>query len=257
MKLTISYIQTMLFWEDKEANLKMLSAKISSIAEGTDLIILPEMFSTGFSMNPKQFAETMEGDSVQWMQKKAKEKNAVLIGSLIIKEASNYFNRLLVVFPDGVILHYDKKHLFTLAGEDKIYSEGKERLVFEYKGWKICPLVCYDLRFPVWSRNTEDFEVLIFIANWPERRNFAWKQLLIARAIENMCYTIGVNRVGLDGNAVNYSGDSVILDFFGNTLSNATSNTEEIKTFSILKEPMQKAQGKLQFLGDRDDFRFQ
>ncbi|WP_196884899.1 amidohydrolase [Aureivirga sp. CE67] len=254
MELKVSYIQTELFWENKQKNLEMFSEKIASIEEETDIIILPEMFTTGFSMDPDYFAEEMSGNSVEWMQKEAKKKNVLLIGSLIIKDDFKYYNRLLAVFPDGNILQYDKRHLFTLAGEHRVYSGGNDRLVFDYKGWRICPLICYDLRFPVWSRNTENYDVLIFIANWPERRNFAWKQLLIARAIENMCYTIGVNRVGLDGNKINHSGDSAVLDYFGNNLIEENSNKEEIKTITLQKDPMKKARNKLQFLNDQDNF---
>ncbi|WP_196895944.1 amidohydrolase [Aureivirga marina] len=254
MGLNVSYIQTSIFWEDKEKNLELYSEKIDSIGKKTDVIILPEMFTTGFSMDPDYFAEEMNGNSVSWMREQAAKKDALIIGSLIIKEEFKYYNRLLAVFPNGDILHYDKRHLFTLAGEHRVYSDGKKRLVFDFRGWKICPLICYDLRFPVWSRNTENFDLLIFVANWPERRRFAWNQLLIARAIENMCYTIGVNRIGYDGNKVNHSGDSVVLDYFGHSMTENNSNKEEVRTITLLKDPMKKARNKLQFLNDQDNF---
>ncbi|HEU4632413.1 MAG TPA: nitrilase-related carbon-nitrogen hydrolase, partial [Flavisolibacter sp.] len=207
-KLTITLIQADLRWEDKEANLKMLEEKINSIKGSTQVVVLPEMFSTGFSMKPEQLAETMEDSTVQWMKKIAADKKIILTGSIIIKEAGNYYNRLLWMLPNGQFGQYDKRHLFAFAGEDQHYTGGTQRLIASVNGWKINLLVCYDLRFPAWARQqfdrNQDFEydVLVYVANWPERRSIAWKTLLQARAIENQCYVIGVNRVGKDGNDI-------------------------------------------------------
>ncbi len=198
--MKIALIQSSLFWENPNANRNHFEEKINAIDEEVDLIVLPEMFSTGFTMNPSAVSETMQGETVLWLQSLAEAKNSAITGSLVIQENNNFYNRLLFVFPSGEIQFYDKRHLFTLAGEDKIYTSGKDKLIVEYKGWKICPLVCYDLRFPVFARNVEEYDVLIYVANWPESRITAWDALLKARAIENMSYTIGVNRVGKDNN---------------------------------------------------------
>ena len=197
--INVTLIQSDIIWEDKVSNLKNYQNKISQI-ESTDLIVLPEMFTTGFSMNPKDISETMSGETIQWMKSNASKMNSAICGSIIIEEDDKYFNRFIWVNPDGSICQYDKKHLFSFAGEDKNYTAGNEKIIIEYKGWKICPLVCYDLRFPVWSRNSEDYDLLIYVANWPTKRKLAWKSLLVARAIENQCYVIGVNRVGKDEN---------------------------------------------------------
>lgn len=217
--LTLTVIQTKLYWEDKHANLTMLDHKIDSIKEPTDLIFLPEMFTTGFTMEAQGLAESMEGPSILWMQKKSAEKNSDLVGSLIISENDKYFNRLLWVKPDGKIYSYDKRHLFRMAGEDKVYTAGNKKLTVELNGWKIRPFICYDLRFPVWTRNYgNEYHAAVFIANWPEKRSFHWKTLLTARAIENQAYVIGVNRVGKDGKGISHSGDSSIFDAAGNIL---------------------------------------
>ena len=217
--LTLTVIQTKLYWEDKHANLTMLDHKIDSIKEPTDLIFLPEMFTTGFTMEAQGLAESMEGPSILWMQKKSAEKNSDLVGSLIISENDKYFNRLLWVKPDGKIYSYDKRHLFRMAGEDKVYTAGNKKLTVELNGWKIRPFICYDLRFPVWTRNYgNEYHAAVFIANWPEKRSFHWKTLLTARAIENQAYVIGVNRVGKDGKGISHSGDSSIFDAVGNIL---------------------------------------
>jgi omega-amidase len=249
--LRVTLIQSILHWEDISANLEMFSQKISTIGE-TDLIILPETFSTGFSMNPK-FAEEQNGLSVEWMKKMAAEKNCVITGSLMIKERGKYFNRLYWVKPDGEFYTYDKRHLFILSDEPKFFTAGKERLIVELNGWKICPLICYDLRFPVWARNRDEYDVLLYVANWPERRAQAWKYLLIARAIENQCYTIGLSRVGNDGNDIYHSGDSMVLDPLGNVLYHK-HHEENITTLELNYEELQKAREQLPFLKDADDF---
>ncbi len=250
--LRITLLQSALHWEDIPANLEMFSAKISGIAE-TDLIVLPETFTTGFSMNPA-FAEEPNGLGVQWMKKTAAEKNCVITGSLMISEGVQFYNRLYWVRPDGTISTYDKRHLFSLSEEPAFFTHGEKRLIVELNGWKVCPLVCYDLRFPVWSRNLNaEYDVLIYVANWPERRAQAWKYLLIARAIENQCYTIGVNRVGNDGNDVYHSGDSMALDPLGNVLYHQ-QHEEDIFTVSLQYEELKNWREQLPFLADADDF---
>lgn len=217
--LKISLIQTALQWEAPKENLLHFSSLVKNIKKGTtDIILLPEMFSTGFSMNAAAHAQQMNGDAVTWMIETSKNKNAVVCGSLIINEKNKYYNRLLWVQPDGKILHYDKRHLFRMANEHKTYTAGKKKLIVDYKGWKISPLICYDLRFPVWSRTAGDIDLVLFVANWPERRNFAWNHLLIARAIENQCYVAGLNRTGKDGENVIYAGNSMVLDPLGGNL---------------------------------------
>ncbi len=251
MRLTI--IQTNLHWEDPEANRKMFSAKFANLIGKTDLIIIPEMFTTGFSMRSKELAETMDGPTASWLRESANTIGAVITGSMIIREEENFFNRLLWVNPNDEIIHYDKKHLFTLAGEQKHYMAGTERILIEYMGWKICPLICYDLRFPVWSRNTEDYDLLLYVASWPDRRREAWQTLLKARAIENQCYTIGVNRVGEDGSKLRYVGDSTLIDFAGKSLLAAESIEGEF-TMKISLSERKDFITKLPFLADRDDF---
>jgi predicted amidohydrolase len=249
--INITIIQSNIIWEDKDSNLKNYQSKIDNIE--SDLIILPEMFTTGFTMNPKSLAETMSGETVQWMKENASKMNSAICGSIIIQEDSKYFNRFIWINPDGSIHHYDKRHLFSFAGEDKNYTPGNEKLIIEYKGWKICPLICYDLRFPVWSRNSEDYDLLIYVANWPTKRKLAWKSLLVARAIENQCYVIGVNRVGYDENNY-YSGESKLVNALGETLY-ANSHVEDIYTTTISKYELNKVRTQLPFLNDKDNFK--
>jgi len=215
--LTVTVIQEKLIWEDSRANYKFFDKKLDRLKVKTDLIILPEMFTSGFSMKTAQIAQHMDGTAVMWLREKAKTIRADIVTSVVIKEMGCFFNRLLWVQPDGCIMTYDKRHLFRMAGEDKVYTAGNQKLIVELHGWKISPFICYDLRFPIWSRNLNNaFDAAIFIANWPEVRAHHWKNLLRARAIENQCYTIGVNRVGTDGNNISYSGDSSIIDPLGN-----------------------------------------
>lgn len=267
-QLTISTIQTTLHWENKEANRQMLEQKISSIRDKTEIVILPEMFSTGFSMKPAALAETMEGETVQWMKKIASEKKIILTGSIIVEENENYFNRLIWMLPNGKYGYYDKRHRFAFAGEDQYYTAGNKRLIASVKGWKINLQVCYDLRFPVWARQTSpsnslskgegeiatpEYDVLIYVANWPERRNTAWKTLLQARAIENQSYVVGVNRVGKDGNDIYHSGDSMIIDSLGEILYQK-KDEEDIFTISLNKEHLQNVREKFPFWKDADEF---
>lgn len=211
------------------------------------------MISVGFTMNPEAVFETMQGETIKWLQSLAKAKNSAITGSFVIKENGNFYNRLLFVFPSGEIQFYDKRHLFTLAGEDKTYTSGKEKLIVEYKGWKICPLICYDLRFPVFARNTEDYDLLIYVANWPKARIQAWDILLKARSVENLCYTIGVNRIGLDDNNFEYNGHSQTVDFLGNYVLEP-QETEGVFIVELNKEKLVETRNKLGFLNDRDVF---
>ncbi|MGB5323323.1 amidohydrolase [Lutimonas sp.] len=252
--LTISLVQTDNVWENIDVNLKNLTSKIEEIQEKTDMIILPELFTTGFTMEAEGIAETMDGVGIQWMLDTANKKECVVLGSLLIIESGNYFNRLIVAFPDGNIKHYDKRHLFSFAGEDKVFKAGTERMTFEYKGFKICPLICYDLRFPVWARNTEDFDLIIFVANWPNARMLAWDTLLKARAIENLCYVIGLNRVGIDNNQLVYTGHSAVYDAMGATLLNFEPGEGAIGSVSIDIDHIEQTRSKFRFLEDRDSF---
>lgn len=251
--MKIALIQTDLSWENPNENITLLHEKINTISQHVDLIVLPEMFTSGFTMNPKNVAETMRGETILWLKNLAKSKNCAITGSLVIKENGNYFNRLVFVFPNGEIQYYDKRHLFTLAGEDKVYTSGTEKLIIEYKDFKICPLICYDLRFPVFSRNVENYDLFIYVANWPKIRLNAWDILLKARAVENMSYVIGVNRIGLDNNNHEYVGHSQVVDFLGNHIIEPYE-TEDIYIVEINKEKMLETRGKLAFLNDKDDF---
>jgi len=265
--LTITTIQTNLHWEDKKANLQMLEQKINSITGKTEIVVLPEMFSTGFSMKPEILAETMDGETLQWMRNIAATKKIILTGSIIINEEENFFNRLIWMLPNGRYGIYDKRHRFAFAGEDRQYTAGNKRLIASVKGWKINLQICYDLRFPVWSRQTSpltplqrrgeqkapEYDVLIYVANWPERRNTAWKTLLPARAIENQCYVVGVNRVGKDGNDINYSGDSMVIDPLGEILYHK-KDEEDIFTTTLDKDHLQTVREKFPFWKDADHF---
>lgn len=252
--MNITTIQTDIIWQNKELNLENYQVKIDGI-DSTDLIILPEMFTTGFTMNPIPFAESMDGITVQWMKENALNKNSALCGSIIIEEGGKYFNRFIWINPDGSIQFYDKRHLFSFAGENENYTPGDSKLIIDYKGCKICALICYDLRFPVWSRNVENYDVLIYVANWPSRRRLAWRSLLVARAIENQCYVIGVNRVGIDGNNIVYNGDTSIINALGETLY-INSQSEDVFTTSISISDLSKIRNLFPFLKDKDNFNF-
>lgn len=254
--LHVALIQKDLVWQNAKENRLNLDEMFSEI-NPVDLIVLPEMFTTGFSMEPKSIAETMNGETVLWMQNKARELEVAIVGSIIIKEEDKYYNRMLFVHPTGKIESYDKRHAFTLAGEDKEYTPGNKKLLVDFKGWKICPLICYDLRFPVWSRNVEYYDVLIYAANWPKPRINAWNTLLKARAIENMSYCIGVNRVGVDANGHEYSGNSIAIDYLGNALTEMTEDKEVIIYATLHKNEMIKTREKLPFLNDKDQFKIQ
>ncbi len=259
--LTITGIQSYLHWEDPASNRKMFEEKINGISDKTEIVILPETFSTGFSMKPKELAETMDGETVRWMKDIAAKKKVILTGSVIIKENDNYFNRLIWMLPNGQYGTYDKRHLFNYAGEGKEFTPGTKRLIASVKGWKINLLVCYDLRFPVWARQQiqtdgPEYDLLIYVANWPEKRNYAWKTLLQARAIENQCYVIGVNRVGNDGNNIYHSGDSVVVDPIEEALF-TSDHEEQVFSVTLTKEMLEDMRSKLPFWKDGDNFMIQ
>lgn len=252
--LRVAIIQPDTYWENPEANRSELEEMISSIDSSVDLITLPEMFSTGFSTNPQKIAEPMNFTSHKWMKQMAKRHNAAICGSLIIKEAQDFYNRLLFVKPSGETTFYDKKHLFAYGGEDALYSKGSERVIINYKGWNICPFICYDLRFPVFSRNTKlVYDILLYSANWPAKRKNVWETLLKARAIENQAYVIGVNRVGADENQLAYHGSSTIIDPKGNELKRL-GNTTEIGISTLSKRHLEEFREKFPAHLDADDF---
>jgi omega-amidase len=253
-ELKVVGIQADLVWESPEQNIAFFEEKINAIEVSVDLIVLPEMFTTGFTMQPKKVAEKITGFSVSWMQKIAKEKQTAICGSLVISDANKFYNRFVFVHPSGEIETYNKRHSFTLAGEDKVYTAGTKKVIIAYKGWRICPLICYDLRFPVWSRNIENYDLLIYMANWPIVRIKAWDTLLKARAIENMSYVIGVNRTGKDANNYEYSGNSLLIDYLGEELSNLKKDEVGIVSATFVKSDQDRIRNKLGFLTDKDSF---
>jgi len=259
--LTISIIQTNIHWENKMANLAMLGQKIKSIPSKTEVVILPEMFSTGFTMAVERLAEGVEGATMQWMRRVSMENKIILTGSLIIEEDKKYYNRLIWMMPNGEFGYYDKRHLFAYANENNFYTPGNKRLIVSVKGWKINMQICYDLRFPVWARQSNneqgseaEYDALINVANWPQRRIHAWKTLLTARAIENQCYTIGVNRTGSDGNDIIYSGNSMVLSPLGETLYEK-ADEQDVFTITLQKDDVKEVREKFPFLKDADNFR--
>jgi len=259
--LTITTIQSRLFWENPVDNLRMFEEKLSSIPSNTEVVILPEMFSTGFSMNPSQLSESMDGQTVSWMKEMSVKYKIVLAGSVIIEENDKFYNRLICMLPNGTYGYYDKRHLFAFAGEDKFYESGKKRLIASIKGWRINFQICYDLRFPAWSRQQIpeekddcEYDILVYVANWPEKRSHAWKTLLCARAIENQSFVIGVNRVGKDGNDINHSGDSMVIDPLGQVLYHM-QDEEDVFTITFSKEQLEQTRVKFPFWKDADQFR--
>ena len=255
MSLTFTLIQTDLFWEDKKANLLMLEEKILNLKDKTQIVVLPEMFSTGFSMLPNLFAETMQGYTIDWMKRIASTQKIILTGSVMIEEEGNYYNRLIWMMPNGQFGYYDKRHCFAYANEDKHYTAGKTKTIAQVNGWKINLQICYDLRFPVWVRQQKNnlYDAIIYVANWPERRSTAWKSLLVARAIENQCYVVAVNRVGKDGNDIEHSGDSMVINPLGEILYQK-NNVEDIFTITIDKNTVEEVRNKFPFWKDADDF---
>ena len=253
IQLHITALQIPLFWEAPELNRKSIDEKLTKL-HGTDIVLLPEMFTSGFTMNPNTVAESMDGTTIKWMKSWAYKLDAAVGGSIVIEEDGAYLNRFVWVTPSGECLFYDKHHTFTLAGEDKVYKRGNDDGIIIFKGWKICLRICYDLRFPVWSRNTQDYDLLIYVANWPKPRISAWDTLLKARAIENMSYVVGVNRCGEDSKRNVYPGHSAIYDSLGNCISGDLSSlTKNISAFINYQE-LQEHRKKLSFLEDRDNF---
>lgn len=274
--LKVTLIQSDLRWHDPQANRDHFDQHIASISTDTDLIILPEMFSTGFTMSPVEVAESMNGPTMEWLHTKATQLDAIITGSFAIKEDGQYYNRLIWMKPDGNYETYDKRHLFAMAGEHEVYQAGKERLIVDLNGWKVCPMICYDLRFPVWSRNTPiaggtpsgargaqsyadtpSYDLLIYIANWPITRAYHWKTLLRGRAIENQSYVIGVNRVGQDKNGYLYNGDSCIVDPVSEDLHWHQEKSEAVHTMTLSYGSLQTIRKKLPFLRDGDAFEIQ
>jgi omega-amidase len=261
--LTLTLIQANLQWEDKAANLQMFEQKINDLQEKTEIIILPEMFNTGFSMQPEKFAEKMDGEAVTWMKRISAEKRVIVTGSIMIEENGHYYNRLIWMLPNGQMGQYDKRHLFAYANEDQHYTGGQKRFIASVKGWRINLMVCYDLRFPVWARQSKkidgdgspqlEYDMLIYVANWPERRSHAWKTLLQARAIENQSYCIGVNRVGNDGNDIYHSGDSMVINPFGEAVYHK-SHDEDVFTITLQKSDVEDVRTKIPFWKDADPF---
>lgn len=260
--LTITIIQSDLKWEDKVFNLQQLEEKIKAIPQRTQLVVLPEMFNTGFSMNAADLAEGMDGESLQWMRRMSKEQKIILTGSLIIAEEKQFFNRMVWMMPNGQMGYYDKRHLFAFAGEDKHYTPGSKRVIASVNGWKVNLQVCYDLRFPVWSRQqmgdsasgtAAEYDLLLYVANWPARRSLAWKTLLCARAIENQCYVVGVNRIGNDAHGNYHSGDSMVLNPLGDVLYHC-ADREDVNTITLNMEDLNNTREALPFLRDADSF---
>jgi len=250
----VSLIQSNIIWQNKLSNLINIERLINENISSTDLIILPEMFNTGFTMNPEKYFSTMKSNDVSWMKKIAYEKDCAVAGSLIIKENNRYYNRLVFIDKKNSIHFYDKRHLFRMAHEHSKYTSGKKHLLTEHYSWKIMWQVCYDLRFPVWSRNTSNYDLLIYVANWPEKRIKAWDVLLRARAIENQCYVIGVNRVGFDGNKVPYNGHSVIISPTGEILAQLPEDTEGVINFRLNLDKRLEFSKNFPVSLDRDNF---
>ncbi|NNK76470.1 MAG: amidohydrolase [Maribacter sp.] len=250
--LNVALVQTSLIWENPKKNRAHFSKKIAALTKDVDLIVLPEMFTTGFTMTP-QHIDGIEGENtIEWLLKSAKNSSAAIMGSILFFEDGFYYNRLFFAEPDGNLSQYDKRHTFTLAGEDQVYKGGNSHLIVDYRGFRINPMICYDLRFPVWARNTQDYDVLIYVANWPSPRIKAWDTLLKARAIENMSYCIGVNRCGKDEAGYVYSGHSAVYDCLGEQL--VFSEDETVLFATLDKEHIKRTRNKLKFLEDRDSF---
>jgi omega-amidase len=253
--LAVALIQTDLVWENVTANLATLEEKIAALPEAADVIVLPEMFSTGFSMNAPALAEPMNVTTTRWMKLMAAQTQALVVGSFQVREEGNYYNRLLCVRPDGNYEAYDKRHLFSMGAEHKTFTPGSQRLILDWKGWRICPLICYDLRFPVWSRQPAEnpYDVLLYVANWPDARAYAWNALSRARAIENLSYIVGVNRIGVDGNGISHAGGSLAVDFLGEVLTDLGSDECE-KIVHLTREPLEKYRVSFPALLDADAF---
>ncbi len=259
--IKVTLIQSPIHWENPAANREMFEKKINQITEPTEIVVLPEMFNTGFTMEPSTCAEPHQGESFQWMKRIAQEKNVVLTGSLATEENGKYYNRLIWMQPDGKYYQYNKKHLFTFAGEDKNYTPGEEKMIVEYKGWKFLLLICYDMRFPVWCKNNYsqekgfDYDCIINVANWPAPRSHAWRILLMARAIENVAYVIGVNRIGKDDRGIDHSGDSALISPTGDNFSNIMPSEQKVETIPMPKCQLDDFRKKFRVANDWDQFK--
>ena len=256
--LRVALVQTDLHWQDKTANLALLEEKIWSLKNTCDLIVLPEMFATGFSMDSATLAEPMNLQVHKWMKQLAAQTGSVITGTVIISEGGNYYNRLLWVMPDGTTQHYDKRHLFRMANEDASFAPGEQLPIFSLKGWKICPQICYDLRFPIWARNhwnngNAAYDLLFYVASWPAARISAWDTLLPARAIENLSYCLGVNRVGIDGNQIAYTGHSAAYDFKGERLVDL-GEKDQIQVVTLSRSALEEYRSKFPAWKDADKF---
>lgn len=252
--LRVTLVQSMLHWEDAAANRTMLGARLAALKGATDLVVLPEMFTTGFTMRSAELAEEMNGPTALWMREQARSLDAALYGSAIIQDQGQCFNRGLFVKPDGEVAVYDKRHLFRFASETDHYSAGRERVVVQWRGWRLLLQVCFDLRFPVFARNRGDYDAILYVANWPEARRFPWSQLLIARAIENQCYAAGVNRVGMDGKGIHYSGDSALIDPRGAVIASIEPSREGVATATLAWEELDDFRKKFPVALEADDF---
>lgn len=260
--LRVTYLQTNLVWQDRDANRKNMEEKIKNIRQDYDVVILPEMFDTGFSMTPEKVPEQKHNKTLAWMKEMAQKHDTAICGSIMTQKGKHYFNRFYWVDPSAHIYHYDKKHLFRMGDEPKHYTAGKDKTIIHYKGWKILPLVCYDLRFPVWSANQlEDdsiaYDLLIYVANWPAVRSQVWTALLQARALENQAYCIGVNRVGKDGNNLEYSGDSIAFDAKGRLIAQSAPFLEDQASFRLDKQELDDFRKRFPVSYDWDKFKLQ
>jgi omega-amidase len=251
--LNITLLQSELHWQNPAANRAMFAELITQQCEDSDLILLPEMFATGFTLEAAENSEPDDGASAVWLQEMATENDIALCGSVVIKENNQYYNRLFWATPDGQLQHYDKRHLFRMAGEHKKYAAGKDKLIIQLGDWRICPLVCYDLRFPVWSRGNNEYDLLLYVANWPAARRSAWRTLLPARAVENLCYSAGINRIGTDGNDVAYAGDSMVADYLGNLLGDAADKATALRV-TLSLDKLESYREKFPAWKDADQF---
>ena len=255
MNLRVTLCQLSLIWENIPANLDRIRELLFKRDQDTDIILLPELFSTGFTMSVSSMAETMDGRTISWMKDVARSRKAILAGSIIIRENGDFYNRLVAMRQDGSSTFYNKRHLFRMSGENEHYSQGSRKMIITAGDWRLCPLICYDLRFPVWSRNRNEYDVLIYIANWPQQRRDVWRTLLMARAIENNSYVIGINRVGSDGMGIGYQGETMLVNFMGQVIEEFSDSSEEIRTLSLDLESLQEFRRKFPVHLDADDFK--
>ncbi len=252
--LKVAYLQIDLHWQQPDKNREMIEAKLAEVPDDTELLVLPEMFLTGFSMAPETSADPWDGTTANWLLALAKQYGMAICGSIAVDLQDDYRNRFLFVTPEGTMTRYDKRHLFTMGDEDKHYQPGENRVLIHYRGWRILPIICYDLRFPVWCRNHDEYDLMICVANWPASRRNAWRTLLQARAIENQCYVVGVNRVGVDGQGLKYSGDSLLVDFKGDLLQDSAPGEVYIGCGELNLPELRAFKDKFPAYRDADSF---